>query len=77
MTGRRKPYTSIGISRLKCACGERAMYQWNCCANHNKWVPMCPACDIKINEIALEIFKVPNREALMVEYRKRVEDDCK
>jgi hypothetical protein len=67
--GRKKPYTQIGIRRLKCTrCGAQANFQWQCCANDNRWLPLCIDCDIELNSVALEFMSVPNRDKLMVRY---------
>jgi hypothetical protein len=50
---RRKPYTEIGVRRLKCfRCGQRAEHQWNVCADgcHR---PICVECDVALNELVL------------------------
>ena len=54
--GRKKPYTARGIVRLPCArCGTRpALFQWNCCANANRWMPLCADCDVDLNRRTLE-----------------------
>jgi len=52
---RRKPYTEIGIRRLKCIkCGEKAEYQWQICSDGNQYRPLCAKCDIELNEIVLK-----------------------
>jgi len=64
-TGRRKPYTVIGISRLKCVrCGSQAHHQWQVCADKNLWRPICEKCDIKLNKMVLRFmgFKELERE---------------
>jgi len=71
MIGRKKPYTAIGIKRVKCVCGKPALHQWNCCAINNRWVAICLDCDIAMNEMVLAFFRVPNRQSLITEYRKR------
>jgi hypothetical protein len=69
-TGRKKPYTQIGIRRLKCQrCGGKPEHQWNCCANDNRWVPVCRRCDIELNRLALDFFKIKGRKSLMKAYR--------
>jgi len=69
-TGRREPYTVIGIKRKKCQrCSARPEYQWNCCANGNRWVPVCRACDIELNELALDFFRIKGRRKLMRKYK--------
>lgn len=70
--GRRKPYTASGIRRLKCQrCGERAYAQWDCCANDNLKVPVCLDCDIELNRLALEFFRIPERVMLLAIYIDR------
>lgn len=55
--GRRKPYTSIGISRLPCfRCGETAFHQWQICADNSLYRPICSECDIELNELVLHWF---------------------
>ncbi len=74
--GRKKPYTEIGIRRLKCRrCGKKCVAQWSACANNMQYIPMCLDCDIEINRMVLEYFNIPNRKLLMKEYivRKRNE----
>lgn len=61
-TGRRKPYTEIGVRRLKCIrCGEQAVHQWNACADGNLWRPICQECDILLNRLVL-MFMFPNNQ---------------
>lgn len=58
--GRKKPYTEIGISRVPCRrCGKPSVHQWQCCANGNRWMGVCLDCDIELNRIALEFFRLP------------------
>jgi len=69
---RRRPYTEIGIRRLKCVrCGEQAKEQWSACADGNVWRPICPACDVKLNAMALKFMRVPDWKAKMRRYTKR------
>lgn len=71
--GRKHRYSAIGIARRKCAsCGKPARYQWNCCANGNRWVPVCGKCDVEMNEMFLRFVRHPFRGALMARYRKQV-----
>jgi hypothetical protein len=70
--GRKRPYFADEMKRQKCrACGKQAVHQWNCCANDNRWVPVCLDCDFALNEMALAFFRVPGRVALMTRYRRR------
>ncbi len=69
--GRKQPYTVIGIGRKKCArCGDKAEFQWQCCANGNLWLPVCSRCDIDINILVLRFFKIKNRGHLISSYIK-------
>ena len=74
--GRKKPYTQIGISRLKCfRCGNKPQFQWAICANNNHYLPLCLECDIKLNEMVLKFMKFRNWDSLIKEYanKKRYE----
>lgn len=52
---RTKPYTVIGIGRVKCfRCGEKATQQWQICADNRVYRPMCDDCDIELNEMVLK-----------------------
>lgn len=69
--GRKKPYSAIGIRRMKCAsCTQRAEYQWNCCANGNYWVPLCARCDVMMNDLMMRFVNHPHHGKLMKRYRK-------
>lgn len=70
--GRKAPYTQAEIRQVKCRCGKRGAFQWNCCANDNRWVAVCVDCDVALNEMALAFFRVPGREFLMARYRRKV-----
>ena len=71
--GRRKPYTAIGIRRLKCVrCGQRAEHQWDCCANGNRKVPVCLDCDVRLNAVVLAFMRIPGHARLMRVYRRKV-----
>jgi hypothetical protein len=75
--GRRKPYTAVGIRRLKCQrCKAPALATWDCCANNNLYVPLCLGCDIELNRLVMDFFKIPGRRALLRKYEreKRVEE---
>ena len=55
---RKKPYTEIGIRRLKCfrfdICGNMAKFQWNICSDGNEFRPICLECDVALNETVLK-----------------------
>jgi hypothetical protein len=75
--GRRKPYTQIGIKRLKCfRCGAQAKYQWQICSDENTFRPVCKVCDIELNELVLRFMRFPEEEIerKMVAYRKKVRE---
>lgn len=78
MIGRRKPYTTIGIRRLRCQrCKRRrAVHQWNCCANDNRWVPICIECDIALNRLALRFMKIPGAARLLARYARQARADA-
>ncbi len=68
-SGRRQPYTERGISRIPCSrCGERSSYQWQVCANDNRYLGVCTPCDIELNRMALEFMRVPNAGKLLSAY---------
>ncbi len=75
--GRKKPYTEIGLRRLKCCrCEEKADSQWNCCANGNRWLPLCAQCDVLLNRLVMEYFNFPKRQVgkIMATYiRNRIQ----
>ncbi len=67
--GKTKPYTARQIVKLACVCcGQPAKYQWNCCADGNVWRPICPECDILMNEIMLSLVRDPDRYQKMLDY---------
>jgi hypothetical protein len=52
---RRKPYTAIGIKRMKCIrCGKPAVHQWQICSDGNAYRPLCLDCDIELNKLVLK-----------------------
>jgi hypothetical protein len=70
--GRKKPYTQIGISRVPCSrCAKPSRFQWQVCANDNRWLGVCTDCDIELNRVALDFMRVPNGEALLAAYEAR------
>ncbi len=67
--GRRKPYTARGISRVPCArCGKPSKHQWNVCANDGRYLGVCEECDVALNRLALDFFRIPNADELMDAY---------
>lgn len=68
---RKKPYTEIGIRRLKCfRCGRGARYQWQICSDGNAWRPLCAECDVELNEIVLRWAGDPDAELKINAYRE-------
>jgi len=52
---RRKPYTTIGISRVPCArCGKPSVYQWRICSDGGRFRAICADCDIGLNKLVLQ-----------------------
>lgn len=71
MKKRMKPYTEIGIRRLKCVrCGKQATEQWSICALGGRYVPICKVCDIELNATVLDFMRWPNMTAVMLKYEK-------
>lgn len=68
---RKKPYTDIGISRLKCfRCKRKAVHQWQICADNNVYRPVCLECDIKLNVLVLKWFGFKNWKEKINKYIK-------
>lgn len=70
MPARLKPYTEIGIRRLKCfRCGAPAETQWNICADGNVYRPLCLQCDAGVNELVLRFMRDPDWKPKILRYR--------
>lgn len=70
---RKKPYTVIGVRRLKCfRCGESAEYQWQICSDDNVFRPICITCDIALNEMVLRFMRVRNWRSKIRAYREKM-----
>lgn len=71
---RKRPYTQIGVRRLMCfRCKtRRAEFQWQICADGNVFRPLCPQCDVDLNEMVLRWVGDPEAEAKLRAYRQRV-----
>lgn len=75
---RKKPYTALGIKRLKCIrCGLPAKFQWQICSDGNNYRPLCVECDIGLNQLVLDWMGHPNAEQIVNKYAlsKRTEDE--
>ena len=67
---RKKPYTNIGIKRLKCfRCGEQATQQWQICSDKNQYRPICNKCDIDLNELVLKFMGFKDWKKKLKEYK--------
>ena len=70
--GRSRAYTTEEIEKTSCcACTAKAVHQWKCCANGNRYLPICIDCDVDLNEMVLMLMRVPNRTRLMAAYRRK------
>jgi len=68
---RKKPYTEIGIRRLKCfRCGKPACYQWQICSDNNIYRPICVECDIALNEMVLKWMGFTDWKQKIDKYKK-------
>jgi hypothetical protein len=64
-----RPYTQAEIERADCfRCGSPASHQWQVCADHNIWRPLCFSCDVQLNRQTLEWMGHPQAHALMLDY---------
>ena len=64
--GRKKPYTEVGIARLKCVrCGAAGVHQWQVCANNNRYMVLCGQCDIALNQLVLRWAGLENADELV------------
>lgn len=69
---RRKPYTKIGIKRLKCfRCGESATAQWQICSDGNTYRPICTKCDIELNTVVLKFMGFADWEEKIIRYTNK------
>lgn len=72
---RRRPYTIIGIRRLRCfraGCTNRAETQWQICSDGRAFRPLCLPCDIELNRLVLEWAGFPDAEKKIAAYIKRM-----
>lgn len=70
---RKKPYTQIGIERLKCfRCGEKASQQWQICSDDNIYRAVCTNCDIELNEIVLKWAKFKDWRKKIKRYKLKM-----
>lgn len=70
---RHKPYTQIGIRRMKCTrCDNKAEYQWNICADGGAYRPLCAPCDVELNTMVMRWAFGDTREADIAAYVQKV-----
>jgi hypothetical protein len=68
-TKRSKPYTELGITRLKCIrCSAPARFQWQICSDGNNYRPICAKCDIALNTVVLKFMGHPDKEKAIEKY---------
>lgn len=67
---RKRPYTQIGIRRVKCfRCSRPAEYQWQVCADGRQYRPLCPRCDVALNALVLRWMRDPEAAEKIARYR--------
>lgn len=70
---RRRPYTQIGIRRVPCfRCGKPSRFQWQVCADGNRFRGLCSGCDVALNDLVLRWMGDPDADAKLAAYRARV-----
>jgi len=70
---RKKPYTKIGIRRLKCfRCGEKPTQQWQICSDSNQYRPICTDCDVTLNEMVLKFMGIKDWKKKIKKYKKNL-----
>lgn len=75
---RKRPYTQRGITRVPCArCGAPSRYQWQICALNNLQHGVCADCDIELNAVVLQFFRVADWQNKAMDYRERVRTQCR
>ena len=69
---RRRPYTDIGIRRMRCfraGCTNRASHQWQICSDGNVYRPVCTPCDVELNRMVLVWAGFEDAEEKLAAYR--------
>lgn len=68
---RLRPYTEIGVKRLKCfRCDNRAAQQWQICADGNEYRPICSQCDVELNELVMKFMKMTDVHEKIQRYKE-------
>lgn len=69
---RREPYTAAGIARMRCVrCDDKAVHQWQVCADGNNYRPLCLACDIALNKLVLVWAGDPRAAEKVARYERK------
>lgn len=77
--GRRRGFYTVGdLARLQllCAragCARVALFTWSACADANWLRPLCPECDVEMNDMVLRWMGDPDRTEKMRAYRAEME----
>jgi NAD-dependent SIR2 family protein deacetylase len=74
---RKKPYTEIGIRRLRCfRCRvKRPTQQWQICADGNQYRPICNDCDFELNKLVLDFFGFEDVDEMMSKYGDKLDKE--
>lgn len=71
VNNRRRPYSEIGIRRIPCArCGQPSAFQWNICADGNRYRGLCAPCDVALNALVLSFIRDPEARAKIARYAR-------
>ena len=66
-----KPYTEIGIKRLKCfRCDNKATQQWQICADGNVYRPICSQCDVVLNYLVMDFMEMADKDTKIQRYKE-------
>lgn len=77
--GRRRPYTERGLRRRPCVrCGAPSEHQWkvrSCAAGGpEEYRGLCTPCDLDLNRLVLEFFRVEDIDAVLAAYRREADE---
>lgn len=71
---RTKPYTEIGIRRVKCGmqgCNRKSYASWQICADGNQHRGLCHVHDIALNRMVLRWIGVPDAAVKLQRYERK------
>lgn len=76
---RRGYYTNVDMARLqllcsRAGCSRVALFTWSGCADDNVQRPLCPECDVELNDRVLEWWGDPDRMEKIRAYRAVIEE---